>query len=101
MSAVSALIIIINPLYIYISSSLCVAQYVSMIVEWAVNAYLNLIAEQQLHNRISDVIAIGISRHTSAKELLQIATDSLHVLQVPDASDLSQFQSQLVKTICS
>ena len=62
---------------------------------------LIIFAEQQLHARVSDVIAIGIGHHNNEQELVQIATDAKHVLRVPDASSLSQFQPELVKTICS
>ena len=62
---------------------------------------LALIAEQSLHRKVHDVIAIGISGHTTTQGLQQIATDSGHVLLVKDPSDMSQYQSQTAKLICN
>lgn len=78
-----------------------VPNVVVFITDSKASTFLVTAYEQQLHQRVHNVIAIGVGHHASTQDLLHIATDSHHILSVRDADDLDTLQSQLVSLICS
>ena len=54
-----------------------------------------------LHQRIPNVIVLGIGHHLDKQALQLLATDSGHVLKVEDPDDLDDHRHMVTAMICS